>query len=101
MVGMAWTSRPAGSGLGFALASTLSTPAALAALAQGILAAFVMRLRAGAVILVGAFVIVRFARTYFYARHRRRQRRLPGRDGTDCSRSSFWRLLHCTVCGWA
>ena len=35
MVGLAWTSRPVGTGLGYELASTLTTPAALAALAQG------------------------------------------------------------------
>jgi cobalamin synthase len=68
MVGQAWVSRPAGTGLGYALSSTLSTPAAVAAIAQGILAALLCGARAGTVIIVGAFLIARLAREFAYKR---------------------------------
>jgi adenosylcobinamide-GDP ribazoletransferase len=99
MVGLAWTSRPVGTGLGYALASTLKTPAALAALAQGIIAAFLCGFRAGAVIVAGSFVIVRFARTYFY-------KRIGGVNG-DCLGATeqlieiyILGLFACAVCAW-
>src|SRR5579863_2666198 len=47
MVGLAWVSRPAGTGSGYALSSTLTTPMAVAAIAQGLLAAFLCGARAG------------------------------------------------------
>jgi adenosylcobinamide-GDP ribazoletransferase len=72
IVGLAYVSRPvsrpAGTGLGYALSSTLTTPAAVAALAQGILAAFVCGARAGVVLIVGTFLIVRLARDFAYKR---------------------------------
>lgn len=76
MVAMAWTSRPTGDGLGHALLSTLSTPAALFAMAQGAAAAFLCGWRPGLAILLGCFVIVRVARLWFY-------RRIGGVNG-DC-----------------
>ena len=76
MVGLAWTSRPVGDGLGYALASTLRTPAALLALTQGALAAFLCGAREGVAIVLGSVLIVRASRAYFY-------KRLGGING-DC-----------------
>jgi len=99
IVGLAWTSRPVGDGLGYALASTLSTPAAVAALAQGVVAAMLCGVRAGAVIVLGSFIIVRLARAYFY-------KRLGGVNG-DCLGATeqllevfILALFACQGCQW-
>ena len=76
IVAMAWCSRPAGSGLGFALASTLSTPPALAAIAQGAAAALICGWRPGLAMIAGSVLIVQASRGWFY-------RRLGGVNG-DC-----------------
>ncbi|MCU1340123.1 MAG: cobalamin synthase [Bryobacterales bacterium] len=76
IVAMAWCSRPAGSGLGSALASTLSTPAAVAAMAQGAAAALICGWRPGLAMIAGSVLIVQAARAWFY-------RRLGGVNG-DC-----------------
>lgn len=76
IVGLAWTSRPAGEGLGHALSSTLTSPAALAALAQGVAAAFLCGVWMGVEIILGCYIIARGAQWYFY-------RRLGGVNG-DC-----------------
>ncbi len=76
MVAMAWCSRPAGSGLGYALASTLSTPAAVAAITQGAAAALLCGWRPGLAMIAGSVLIVQGARAWFY-------RRLGGVNG-DC-----------------
>jgi len=76
IVGLAWTSRPVGYGLGYALSSTLTTPAALAALAQGAAAALLSGVWMGIEIVLGCYVIARAAQWYFY-------RRLGGVNG-DC-----------------
>jgi adenosylcobinamide-GDP ribazoletransferase len=76
MVAMAWCSRPAGSGLGLALASTLTTPSALVAMAQGAAAALLCGWRPGLVMIAGSVLIVQAARGWFY-------RRLGGVNG-DC-----------------
>jgi adenosylcobinamide-GDP ribazoletransferase len=76
MVAMAWTSRPTGDGLGHAFLSTLSTPAALNAMAQGAVAALICGWRPGIAMVVGSFLIVRLARAWFY-------RRIGGVNG-DC-----------------
>ncbi len=68
MVGLAWVSRPAGTGVGYAVSSTLTTPVAVAALVQGILAAFLCGARAGFVLIVGTFLIARLAREFAYKR---------------------------------
>jgi adenosylcobinamide-GDP ribazoletransferase len=68
--------RPAGSGLGAALASTLSTPAALVAIAQGVAAALLCGWRPGFAMIAGSVLIVQAARAWFY-------RRLGGVNG-DC-----------------
>jgi adenosylcobinamide-GDP ribazoletransferase len=68
MVGLAWTSRPVGTGLGYELASTLTTPAALAALAQGIAAALLCGLGLGMEIILGCYLIARAGQSYFYSR---------------------------------
>ena len=74
IVGLAWVSRPAGTagpggtGMGYALSSTLTTPAAVAALAQGVLAAFLCGARVGVVLIVGCFLIARLAREFAYKR---------------------------------
>ncbi len=76
MVALAWVSRPAGSGLGLAFLSTLSTPIALIAIAQGIAAAFVCGARAGFVTVAASYIVIRIAQWYFY-------RRIGGING-DC-----------------
>ena len=68
MVGLLWVSRPTGRGLGYALASTLTTPAALAALAEGVLAAFLCGARVGIVLMAGSILIANLAREYCYKR---------------------------------
>ena len=68
MVALAWVSRPAGSGLASAFASTLSTPAALIAIALGFAAAMFCGFRAGVAMILGSYLIVRLARAYFYKR---------------------------------
>ena len=99
MVGLAWASRPAGDGLGYSLASTLGTAGAALALLQGAIAAFVCGWRAGAVIVLGSFVIVRLAREYFY-------RRIGGVNG-DCLGATeqvleifILGLFACASCSW-
>jgi adenosylcobinamide-GDP ribazoletransferase len=76
IVAMAWCSRPAGSGLGAALASTLGTPAALAAIAQGAAAALLCGWRPGLILIAGSVLVVQALRGWFY-------RRLGGVNG-DC-----------------
>jgi adenosylcobinamide-GDP ribazoletransferase len=76
MVAMAWCSRPAGSGLGATLSSTLTTPAALLAIAQGTAAALLCGCRPGFAMIAGSVLIVQAARAWFY-------RRLGGVNG-DC-----------------
>jgi len=76
MVAMAWVSRPAGTGLGMALSASLSTPVAIAAIVQGVAAAFIGGARVGLVMLAGSYVVIRAARWYFY-------RRIGGVNG-DC-----------------
>jgi adenosylcobinamide-GDP ribazoletransferase len=68
IVGMAWCSRPAGSGLGLALASTLGTPAALAAMAQGVAAALLCGWRPGFAMIAGSVLIAQASRGWFYLR---------------------------------
>ncbi len=99
MVGLAWTSRPVGTGLGYVFASTLTTPAALAALALGVFAALLCGPRAAAVIVLGSFVIVRLAQLYFY-------HRLGGING-DCLGATeqlieifILGLFACRTCSW-
>ena len=76
MVAMAWCSRPAGSGLGHALASTLSTPVAVAAMTQGAAAALLCGWRPGFAMIAGSVLIVQASRAWFY-------RRIGGVNG-DC-----------------
>ena len=68
IVALAWISRPAGEGLGLAFCSTLKTPAALFAIAQGIAASLWFGWREALPIVVGIYLIVRMARAYFYER---------------------------------
>jgi adenosylcobinamide-GDP ribazoletransferase len=68
MVALAWLSRPSGDGLGLAFSSSLTTTGALIAIAQGIVASMLLGWRPGLLILAGAYLIVRGARTYFYKR---------------------------------
>ena len=68
MVALAWCSRPAGSGLGFALASTLSTTAALIAIALGAAAALLCGGRAAVAMMAGSVLIVQATRAWFYMR---------------------------------
>jgi len=99
IVALAWVSRPAGTGLGQAFASTLTTPAALIAIAQGILAAFACGLRPGLAIILGSYLILRAARWYFY-------RRIGGVNG-DCLGAAeqfveiyILVLFTCRACSW-
>lgn len=68
MVALAWLSRPSGEGLGLAFASSLTTAGALIAIAQGLVASMVLGWRPGLLILAGAYLMIRGARTYFYKR---------------------------------
>jgi adenosylcobinamide-GDP ribazoletransferase len=99
MVTLAWVSRPAGTGLGQAFASTLTTPVALVAMAQGIAAALACGVRPGLVILLGCYLILRGARWYFY-------RRIGGVNG-DCLGATeqileifVLVLFTCRACSW-
>jgi adenosylcobinamide-GDP ribazoletransferase len=99
MVALAWVSRPAGGGSGLALSSTLTTPAALFAIAQGIVAALACGLRPGFAILAGAYAVVRLARWVCY-------RRLGGVDGDGLAATEqllemfILILFTCTACRW-
>jgi adenosylcobinamide-GDP ribazoletransferase len=68
MVALAWLSRPSGDGLGLAFSSSLTTTGALIAIAQGVIASMLLGWRPGLLIVAGAYLIVRGARTYFYKR---------------------------------
>jgi len=80
IVAMAWCSRPVGTGMGLglgaALASTLKTPAAVAAMMQGAAAALLCGWRPGLLLIAGSVLIVQAARGWFY-------RSLGGVNG-DC-----------------
>lgn len=99
IVALAWVSRPVGTGLGQAFASTLTTPIALAAIAQGIAASFGCGIRPGLAILLGSYLIVRVAQWYFY-------RRIGGING-DCLGATeqileifILVLFTCRACSW-
>jgi len=68
MVALAWLSRPSGDGLGLAFCSSLTTTGALIAIAQGVVASMLLGWRPGLLIVAGAYLIVRYARAYFYKR---------------------------------
>ncbi|MGH9666290.1 MAG: adenosylcobinamide-GDP ribazoletransferase [Bryobacteraceae bacterium] len=68
MVALAWTSRPAGRGLGYAFCSTLSTRVAVSAILEGAAAAFACGLRIGVILAAGTYFIVRAARWLFHKR---------------------------------
>jgi adenosylcobinamide-GDP ribazoletransferase len=99
MVALAWVSRPVGSGLGLAFSSTLTTSGALIAIAQGIIAALVCGLRPGLTLIVGAYLVIRLMRDYFY-------RRIGGVNG-DCLGATEQLLeifvlvmFTCRECSW-
>lgn len=68
MVALAWLSRPSGDGLGYQFSSSLSTTGSLIAIAQGVIAAMLLGWRSGLLLLLGAYLILRAARSYFYKR---------------------------------
>lgn len=68
MVALAWVSLPVGEGLAYSFCSTLSTRVALAAIAQGVLAAFWCGPRAGVALVLGVYVILRIAHFWFHRR---------------------------------
>jgi adenosylcobinamide-GDP ribazoletransferase len=99
MVALAWISRPSGAGLGIAFSSTLTTSAALIAIAQGIAAAFLCGPRPGIVIVAFSYAVIRVARWYFY-------RRIGGVNG-DCLGATeqileifILVLFTCRACSW-
>jgi adenosylcobinamide-GDP ribazoletransferase len=99
MVALAWVSRPVGTGLGLAFSTTLTTFAALAAIAEGAAAAFACGWQAGLVIVAGTYFFLRVARWYFY-------RRIGGVNG-DClgATEQFLEILilvlfTCRNCSW-
>jgi adenosylcobinamide-GDP ribazoletransferase len=99
IVALAWVSRPVGTGLGQEFASTLTTPATLIAIVQGIIAAVISGIRPGITIILGSYLIVRAARWYFY-------RRLGGVNG-DCLGATeqileifILVLFTCRACSW-
>jgi len=99
MVAMAWVSRPAGSGLGYALASTLRTPAAVVAILFGAAAALLCGWRAGFAIIAGSVLIVQAARAWFY-------RRLGGVNGDGLGFTEqlieifILTMFACRSCAW-
>jgi adenosylcobinamide-GDP ribazoletransferase len=99
IVALAWVSRPAGTGLGHAFASTLTTPVALFAISQGIAAALACGIRPGLTIILGSYLILRVAQWYFY-------RRIGGVNG-DCLGATeqileifILVLFTCQACSW-
>jgi len=99
IVALAWVSRPVGTGLGLAFSSTLSTPVAFVAIAQGIAAALACGLRPGLVIILGAYLVIRIAQAYFY-------KRIGGVNG-DCLGATeqileifILILFTCRNCSW-
>jgi cobalamin synthase len=66
MIAIAWVSRPAGYGIAHKFSSTLTTPAALISIAIGVAAATLCGVRPAAMILVGAFLIIRVVRWFAY-----------------------------------
>ena len=67
-VALAWITPPVGSGLGFVLSQTMTTPVAVVAIAQGVLLAAWCGGRLGLILAAGTFLIVLAARRYFLAR---------------------------------
>jgi len=99
IVALAWVSRPVGTGLGLAFSSTLTSTAAVLAILQGIIAAFACGLRPGITIILGAYLAVRLAQSYFY-------RRIGGING-DCLGATeqileifILVLFTCRNCSW-
>jgi adenosylcobinamide-GDP ribazoletransferase len=99
IVALAWVSRPAGTGLGQAFLSTLTTPVALIASAQGVAAALACGIRPGLAILLGTYLTLRIAHWYFY-------RRIGGING-DCLGATeqiveifILVLFTCRACSW-
>lgn len=68
MVVLAWVSRPAESGLGLELSSTLTTTVAIAAMVQGFAVAFACGVRPGVLIAIASYLVIRVARWYSYRR---------------------------------
>jgi adenosylcobinamide-GDP ribazoletransferase len=99
MVALAWVSRPAGTGLGAVFARSMSTPAALIAIAQGVAAALLCGPRLGVVLLAVNTLLVLAARQYFH-------RRIGGVTGdclgAACQLSEIASLffLSCQTCLW-
>jgi adenosylcobinamide-GDP ribazoletransferase len=96
---LAGVARPVGTGLALAFCSTLTTPAAIAAIVQGVLAAFLCGVRPGLIIVIGTYLILRLARWYFY-------RRIGGVNG-DCLGATEQVLeililvfFTCRICSW-
>lgn len=99
IVALAWISRPAGTGLGLAFSSTLSTWSAIFAMAQGVAAAFLCGAVAGALLIAISYIVIRLAQSYFY-------RRIGGING-DCLGATeqileiFTLVLFtCQTCTW-
>jgi adenosylcobinamide-GDP ribazoletransferase len=68
IVALAWVSRPVGTGLGLAFSSTLTSSAAIIAIALGAASAAACGVRAGLVIVLGSYLLMRIAQHYFYSR---------------------------------
>ena len=99
MVALAWVSRPVGSGLGYAFTSTLTTPVALIAMAQGIATAMACGVRPGLAIVLGSYLVLRIGHWYF-------DRRIGGING-DCLGATeqvleifILILFTCQACAW-
>ena len=65
-IGLAWVSRPAP--LGPRISGMLGTPAAVAAVGQGVAAAFLTGARAGLLFLAAAYLLLRLMQTWSYKR---------------------------------
>jgi adenosylcobinamide-GDP ribazoletransferase len=67
-VALAWTARPAGSGLGLEFSRTLTTPVAVAVLLQSVALSLWCGMRTGITLVATAVLIVTAARAYFHRR---------------------------------
>jgi adenosylcobinamide-GDP ribazoletransferase len=67
-VALVWITPPAGSGLGFRLSNTMTTPIAIGAILQGLLLSVWYGGRPAVILIAGALLIVLAARRYFLLR---------------------------------
>lgn len=99
MVALAWVSRPAGGGLGARFLQSLTTPAALFAIVQGVAVSLLCGPRMASVLVASNILLLLAARAYFH-------RRIGGITGdclgAVCQLSEICSLcwMTCLNCSW-